>query len=44
MKNLQGSSAGGQLTVVAKAVTYNSLLRGECRRQSVNVNVPASSG
>lgn len=44
MKNLQGNSAGGRLTVLAKAVTYTSLVRGECRRQSVSVNVPARSG
>lgn len=44
VKNVQGSGAGGLLTVVAKAVTYNSLVRGECQRRSTSVKVPARSG
>lgn len=44
MKNVQGSSVGGHLTVLAKAVTYNSMFRGECRRQNISVNMPARSG
>ncbi|XP_072241446.1 protein-glutamine gamma-glutamyltransferase 2-like [Leuresthes tenuis] len=30
-----------QLNMVAMAVTYNSLHRGECKRQMINVTVPA---
>ncbi|XP_029687891.1 protein-glutamine gamma-glutamyltransferase 2 isoform X2 [Takifugu rubripes] len=41
VENVQGSGAGGQLTVLAKAVTYNALFRGECKRRSVGVHVHA---
>ncbi|TNN01015.1 hypothetical protein fugu_012261 [Takifugu bimaculatus] len=41
VENVQGSGAGGQLTVLAKAVTYNALFRGECKRRSVGVHVQA---
>lgn len=44
VKNTQGGGAGGHLLLVATAVTYNSVFRGECRRQSASLNVPARSG
>ncbi|KAM4573912.1 protein-glutamine gamma-glutamyltransferase 2-like [Odontesthes bonariensis] len=41
VKNEGGGDAHVQLTVLAMAVTYNSLHRGECQRQMINVTVPA---
>ena len=44
VKNEGGEDAHVQLTVLAVAVTYNSLHRGECQRQMINVTVPAHQG
>ncbi|KAM3609331.1 uncharacterized protein V6R79_013113 [Siganus canaliculatus] len=41
VKNAGAMAAHGQLTMLVKAVTYNSLHRGECQRQTVSVSVPA---
>uniref|UniRef100_A0A4W6DDJ8 protein-glutamine gamma-glutamyltransferase n=1 Tax=Lates calcarifer TaxID=8187 RepID=A0A4W6DDJ8_LATCA len=41
VKNEESSDISAQLTIVAKAVTYNSLSRGEFQRQTTNVTVPA---
>ncbi|XP_075938352.1 protein-glutamine gamma-glutamyltransferase 2-like [Anarhichas minor] len=41
VKNEGGREAHGQLTVLITAVTYNSIHRGECKRQTVSVTVPA---
>ncbi len=44
VKNEGGRDAHAELTMLATAVTYNSLHRGECKKQSVIVNVPAHTG
>uniref|UniRef100_A0AAQ5YC18 protein-glutamine gamma-glutamyltransferase n=1 Tax=Amphiprion ocellaris TaxID=80972 RepID=A0AAQ5YC18_AMPOC len=41
VKNEGGRDAVAQLTMLATAVTYNSLHRGECERQTTTVTVPA---
>ncbi|XP_070763170.1 protein-glutamine gamma-glutamyltransferase 2-like [Enoplosus armatus] len=41
VKNEGGRDAHVQLTMLAMAVTYNSLHRGECQRQTTSVTVPA---
>ncbi|XP_069033497.1 protein-glutamine gamma-glutamyltransferase 2 [Embiotoca jacksoni] len=41
VKNEGGKDARAQLTVLASAVTYNSLHRGACQRQTITVTVPA---
>ncbi|XP_072242848.1 protein-glutamine gamma-glutamyltransferase 2-like [Leuresthes tenuis] len=41
VENEGGEDAQVQLTLLAMAVTYNSLHRGECQRQMINVTVPA---
>lgn len=41
VKNEGGTDAVAQLTMLATAVTYNSLHRGECERQTTTVTVPA---
>ncbi|XP_074533919.1 protein-glutamine gamma-glutamyltransferase 2 [Halichoeres trimaculatus] len=40
VRNEGAREAHAQLTMLATAVTYNSLHRGECQRQSTNVTVP----
>lgn len=44
VRNDGGRDAYAQLTVLILAVTYNSLHRGECQRQTLSVTVPAHSG
>nr|XP_046251220.1 protein-glutamine gamma-glutamyltransferase 2 [Scatophagus argus] len=41
VKNNGGRDAHARLTVLALAVTYNSLSRGECQRQTISMTVPA---
>lgn len=41
VRNDGGRDAYAQLTVLILAVTYNSLHRGECQRQTLSVTVPA---
>ncbi|XP_040894494.1 protein-glutamine gamma-glutamyltransferase 2 [Toxotes jaculatrix] len=41
VKNEGSTDASAQLTILAMAVTYNSFHRGECRRQTTSVTVPA---
>ncbi|XP_037307040.2 protein-glutamine gamma-glutamyltransferase 2-like [Pungitius pungitius] len=41
VKNEGGSEAHAQLTIIVTAATYSSLHRGECKRQKINVTVPA---
>lgn len=41
VKNKGGKDAVAQLTMLVTAVTYNSLHRGECQRQTTTVTVPA---
>ncbi|TKS73752.1 Protein-glutamine gamma-glutamyltransferase 2 [Collichthys lucidus] len=41
VKNTGSKEAHAQLTMVATAVTYNSIHRGECQRESINVTVQA---
>ncbi|XP_044211352.1 protein-glutamine gamma-glutamyltransferase 2 [Thunnus albacares] len=41
VKNDGEKDAHAQLTMLAMAVTYNSLHRGECQRQTTSVTVPA---
>ncbi|CAN9498694.1 unnamed protein product [Ophioblennius macclurei] len=41
IKNEGATDAHAQLTLLAEAVTYNSLHRGECQRQKLRVTVPA---
>ncbi|XP_041852000.1 protein-glutamine gamma-glutamyltransferase 2-like [Melanotaenia boesemani] len=41
VRNGGDEDAHVKLTVMAVAVTYNSLHRGECQKQSMNVTVPA---
>uniref|UniRef100_A0A7N8WQJ1 protein-glutamine gamma-glutamyltransferase n=1 Tax=Mastacembelus armatus TaxID=205130 RepID=A0A7N8WQJ1_9TELE len=41
MKNNGSKDADAQLTILAIAVTYNSIHRGECHRQMTRVTVPA---
>ncbi|XP_041795418.1 protein-glutamine gamma-glutamyltransferase 2 [Chelmon rostratus] len=41
VKNEGGTDVHAQLTMLAMAVTYNSLHRGECQRQTISVTVPA---
>ncbi|CAJ1057455.1 protein-glutamine gamma-glutamyltransferase 2 [Xyrichtys novacula] len=40
VKNEGATDAHAQLTMLAMAVTYNSLHRGECQRQTTSVTVP----
>lgn len=44
VKNTGSKEAHAQLTMVATAVTYNSIHRGECQRESINVTVQAHKG
>ena len=44
VKNEGGRGAHAQLTMLAMAVTYNSLHLGECQRQTISVTVPAHKG
>ncbi|XP_078478684.1 LOW QUALITY PROTEIN: protein-glutamine gamma-glutamyltransferase 2-like [Lampetra planeri] len=41
VKNEGGMDTHAQLTILAAAVTYNSLHRGECQKKSISVMVPA---
>uniref|UniRef100_A0A8C4EUV9 protein-glutamine gamma-glutamyltransferase n=1 Tax=Dicentrarchus labrax TaxID=13489 RepID=A0A8C4EUV9_DICLA len=41
VENTGVTDAHAQLTMLAIAVTYNSLHRGECQRQTISVTVPA---
>ncbi|XP_070686853.1 protein-glutamine gamma-glutamyltransferase 2 [Pempheris klunzingeri] len=41
VKNKGDRDAHAQLTMLVLAVTYNSLHRGECQRQTISVSVPA---
>lgn len=41
VKNEGGRDAVAQLTMLATAVTYNSLHRGQCQKQTTTVTVPA---
>ncbi|XP_049929278.1 protein-glutamine gamma-glutamyltransferase 2 isoform X1 [Epinephelus moara] len=43
VKNEGDRDADAQLTMLAMAVTYNSLRGGECQRQTISVTVPAHS-
>ncbi|XP_071403469.1 protein-glutamine gamma-glutamyltransferase 2-like [Centroberyx affinis] len=43
VKNVGGEDTTAQLTMLSKAVTYNSLHRGECQRRTANITVPAHS-
>uniref|UniRef100_A0A3Q1IFC6 protein-glutamine gamma-glutamyltransferase n=1 Tax=Anabas testudineus TaxID=64144 RepID=A0A3Q1IFC6_ANATE len=40
-RNEGGRDTDAQLTMLATAVTYNSLPRGDCHRKKISVNVPA---
>ncbi|XP_023277099.1 protein-glutamine gamma-glutamyltransferase 2-like [Seriola lalandi dorsalis] len=42
VKNEGSEDANAELTILAIAVTYNSLNRGECQRQTTSVTVPAN--
>lgn len=44
VKNEGGRDIQAQLTLLALAVTYNSLHRGECQRRTISVTVPAHKG
>lgn len=44
VRNDGGRDAYAALTVLVSAVTYNSLHRGECQRQTLSVTVPARTG
>ncbi|KAF7660044.1 hypothetical protein LDENG_00289310 [Lucifuga dentata] len=41
VKNVGGQDTHAQLTMLSKAVTYNSVHRGECQRRTTNITVPA---
>ncbi|XP_071761907.1 protein-glutamine gamma-glutamyltransferase 2 [Centroberyx gerrardi] len=41
VKNVGGKDTTAQLTMLSKAVTYNSLHRGECQRRTASITVPA---
>ncbi|KAK7891938.1 hypothetical protein WMY93_023901 [Mugilogobius chulae] len=41
VKNDDVKEIQAQLTVLALALTYNSIHRGECQRQKINISVPA---
>ncbi|KAM8893205.1 LOW QUALITY PROTEIN: protein-glutamine gamma-glutamyltransferase 2-like, partial [Spinachia spinachia] len=41
VNNEGGKEAHAQLTVLVTAATYNSIHHGECKRQKINVTVPA---
>uniref|UniRef100_A0A8C5GZC7 protein-glutamine gamma-glutamyltransferase n=1 Tax=Gouania willdenowi TaxID=441366 RepID=A0A8C5GZC7_GOUWI len=42
VKNEESSDVQAQLTLLASTITYTSVHRGECQRQSITVNVPAN--
>lgn len=44
IRNEGDQAARAQLTMLAMAVTYNSLHRGECQRKTISVSVPAHKG
>ncbi|XP_023683026.1 protein-glutamine gamma-glutamyltransferase 2-like isoform X1 [Paramormyrops kingsleyae] len=41
VRNTGGEDVSAKLTITSNGVTYNSLHRGECQRQSASVTVPA---
>lgn len=44
VNNSGGKDANAQLTILAMAVTYNSVSLGTCKRQTTTVTVAAKKG